>query len=912
MIFGRDVELASIELVAKAVRDGGPSVLVLRGEPGIGKTVLLRHAATAGHDLNVVAARAIPTESALPFAFLSAVVRPLMTYADELPKIQSGSLRAAIGEEERSVTDVFLLGAAVLGLVAEAARHRPVLLLLDDVHWADEISLRAIVFALLRLERDSVGAILTQRDVAVPSVDASGFAVINPTRLDVTSVAALIESVNGKPPSPGVAQQLTESTGGNPLALVELAGSLDGEALRGTTRLPSPLPVGEKLLNVYAQRLHALPVDTRRALMVAAASDEQSGPVMQAVRILGGSSTDLDAAERAELVASTGDRITFRHPLIRAAVIGLADPVERRSAHRALARVPQLSTEARAWHLAASTAGPDADAAAALVAAAGSAAARGDPASAAEMWSRAAELTPDAGQRASLLADAAAAAMAAGHPERCRTLAHAGLRDANDEAVRGRLLASTAALAPEPQAAHAILIEAASLLAPHDGLAAIRALSEALNAGLATRSVELIRQSVDHARGLDRPGEPQTLFFRDCLVGAGLAITGDLAKALLHFGNALTAMQEQGPLRDDPEACAEAIHVAGYLGRTDLAGDLVERALHTARTRGMVSVLPDLIASRAEVATWHGDWPRAAALTAEAAELCRAMGDEDGYTSRLAYLGWFHVHRGDAIAASESARSRLTWADARGITRDRPPAVRTLAVLDLRAGRPERAVRRLRAETELPFDGRGVRTGPLTVVEDLVDAALLAGNAHAAEQSVKRLSSYAQISPDPLASALAARCRAQLAVGDDVAEEFATALRFHERDPDAFATARTWLCFGEWLRRGGRRVDAREYLHAALNVFDRLDATPWLERAGAELRATGESIGRRDEARLRLTAQELRTAMTVAQGLTNREVAERLFVSVKTVEFHLGAVFRKLGVRSRTELARHPLIARDA
>jgi ATP/maltotriose-dependent transcriptional regulator MalT len=252
-----------------------------------------------------------------------------------------------------------------------------------------------------------------------------------------------------------------------------------------------------------------------------------------------------------------------------------------------------------------------------------------------------------------------------------------------------------------------------------------------------------------------------------------------------------------------------------------------------------------------------------------------------------AWLAKIDVNRTDSTTAAEAARRWLTWSEAHGISQDRPVAVRTLAMLDMRTGRAELALRRLLAEAAVPFDGRGVRNGPLTLVEDLVDAALLAGNGAAAEESVKRLSAYVLISPDPLASALAFRCRAQLGDGDQALAEFETALDFHQRDPDAFATARTRLCFGERLRRKGRRSNAREQLYAALEVFDRLDAAPWSDRARAELRATGETVGRREYVGVRLTAQELRIAMAIAEGITNREAAERLFVSVKTVEFHL-------------------------
>ncbi|HEX5994350.1 MAG TPA: AAA family ATPase [Jiangellales bacterium] len=912
MIVGRDVELARVNAVVSAARHGATDVVVLRGEAGIGKTALLEQAAMIGSDLCVLSARAVESESALPFALASALARPLMRYAGALPQVQTSCLRAALGEDEGGKADDFLLGAALLGLLTEAAREKPVLLLLDDVHWADELSLRAVVFALRRLERDAVGAVIACRDVGVSALDGSGLAVVCPSQLDAASVTALVAQVTGRAPAAPVAEALARSTGGNPLALVELARALDEAVLSGRAGLPEPLPVAGRLLDAYARQVRDLPVATRRALLVAACSEEAIGPIVDAVVVLGGEFADFEEAERAGLVAVAGGRIGFVHPLMRTAVLSHADVVDRRAAHRGLARSELLSPEARAWHMALAASGPDDEAASALAEAADSAANRCDHASATLMWSRASDIVRDPVRRVRMLTDAAEAAMAAGQADRCRALAESALRETADPHLRGRLLALTNATETDPQVRHSTSIEAATLLAPYEAVAAMQALALSLSAGVAARSAELIRTTVDHARSSERTSDPRSAFLRDCIVGTGLALIGNLADALPSLWSALDAIQRERSLSDDPAACSDAIHVAGYLGEVELARSLVDRAVRSVRRQGTMPMLADLLAEAAEIAQFHGDWRRAEALFSEAADFFPALGDEHGVMLADAWLAKIDVNRGDSRAAAEAARRWLHWAEAHGISQDRPLAVRTLAMLDIRNARPELALRRLLTEATVPFDGRGVRNGPLSLVDDLVEAALLAGNGAAAEESVNRLSSYAQISPDPLASALAARCRAQLADGDHALAEFQTALDFHQRDPDPFATARTRLCFGEWLRRKGRRSDAREQLYAALEVFERLDAVPWSDRARAELRATGETVGRRDNIGVRLTAQELRIAMAIAEGITNREAAERLFVSVKTVEFHLSAVFRKLGVSSRTQLARHPLVVRTS
>jgi DNA-binding CsgD family transcriptional regulator len=619
--------------------------------------------------------------------------------------------------------------------------------------------------------------------------------------------------------------------------------------------------------------------------------------------------TDFEPAEGKRLVTIGDGRVAFVHPLIRTAVVAHAAPADQRAVHRALAGSDQISLEARAWHLSLATQGLDRDAARVLATAAESASNRGDHATASKMLDRASELTPDRGERSATLLRAAEASRRAGHPERVRTLVEKGLREPVDGKVHARLLTLKSSVDRDPLAGHRMGLEAAALLAPHDKSAALEALHIAMSAGLAARSMELVRVAAQRALALDISTDQHAAYQRDALVGVALAIIGDLPGALPALTNILAAIERDDELRADPESCLHAVVAAGFFGRMGLISDLADEACVVARRRGMLSTLPSLLSNAGEAAAHRGDWLRAAALLSEAADLSNAMGDEDGGTKALAYLGEVQVNQGDDDAAATAATQRLRWADARGITRDRPPAVRVLAIVEMRAGQPELAFRRLAVEAGVQLDGRGVRNGPLTVIEDLIDAALLAGVPDAARGSCARLTAYAKVSPDPLASALAARCRAQLADDPGAETEYSLALTFHEQDLNAFAAARTRLRFGEWLRRKGRRNDARNHLHAALEVFDRLGAKPWAARTTAELRATGQSARRNTAASVRLTPQELRIGMAVAEGSTNQEVAARMFVSVKTVEFHLGAVFRKLGVTSRTQLARHPLFS---
>jgi DNA-binding CsgD family transcriptional regulator len=495
----------------------------------------------------------------------------------------------------------------------------------------------------------------------------------------------------------------------------------------------------------------------------------------------------------------------------------------------------------------------------------------------------------------------------AGRVDRLRALVDQGLTESVSDLQRGHLLALKAEFDRDRRVGHQLALDAAALLAPHDPAAAIQALAVAMRAGISARSTDLVRASAHHAILVSVPAGTLASYRQDNVVGMALAVTGELPDALAALNRVIAAVERDRSLREDPVECLHAVIAAGTLGLMTLAAELADTAMVAAHRGGNLGTLPDLMAYAGEAAAHRGEWTHAIALLTEAAGLFEAMGDPDGQTATLAYLAELHLHRGELEAAEHAAELRLRWAEPRGISRDRPPAIRVLATLQMWARRPELALRRLVAEANEPFYGRGVRRGQLTVVEDLVDAALLTREPDAAREPCQRLSAYAEMSPDPLASALAARCRAQLATDSDAEKEYRAALGFHEQDPHVFATARTELRFGEFLRRKARKTEAKEHLYAAQSAFDRLEAKPWAEQARAELRAAGESLGPRSAAREKLTPRQTLIAEAVVDGLTNGQVAKQLFVSVKTVENELTKIYEKLGVASRTQLARHQL-----
>ncbi|HEU0241079.1 MAG TPA: LuxR family transcriptional regulator [Mycobacterium sp.] len=903
---GRDAELRQVREVVSAARAGTSKVLVIRGEPGIGKTHLLSHANSHADGLDVHYARAVESENIISFALVSMIIRPLAAYIPALPAVQRRALHAALGQDDATGCEPAHLGAAMLGLLTESGRDRPRLLLVDDVHWADDTSVQALMFALRRLNHDPVGALIALRDVDTPLVAGYGLPTLDVTPLDADSIQDLVAATTGRPIPIDVAEGLALATGGNPLAIVELARTLDDTALRGRTPLPDPLPIADGLLTAFATRARSLPRSTVRALVITACSDEQLGSVADALVASGGDIGHLEPAERSGLVEVSGGRVAFVHPLMRTAVLADCTAADRRAAHRALASSDRISLEVRAWHLAHAAHGVDSGAVRQLRAAAESAASRGDHSAAADLWETASGLSPNGAGRTELLIKAADAMRHAGHRERTVSLVEMALRQPVDARTRGQLLALRAGLDIDPVVNHETALVAAALLSPHDVHASVRALHTAMFAGVDARAADLVQDAAHRALALDVARDPHAAYERDSLVAVALAITGRLPDAVPLFTNVLAMIERDDELRTEPAAVLQAVIAAGFLGLTESAAALANAARVSARRLGRLSIVPMLASYSAEAAARRGDWPRASALFNEAADLHRAMGDEDGHSATLAYLAEIQVQRGEDDAAEAAASRRLTWAAEHGITRDRPPAVRVTAILEMRSGRPGLALRRLLAEANEPLDGVGVRRGPLTVVADLVDAALLAGTADGARQPVERLSRYAATSPDPLASAIAARCRAQLTLGAEAETQYRSALAHHERDLDSFATACTRLRFGEWLRRAGRRADARDQLYPALDAFDRLQAAPWAVRARGELRSTGETIGHRSESSTRLTPQELRVGMAVAEGITNREVASQLYLSVKTVEYHLGSIFRKLGLTSRAQLARHP------
>jgi DNA-binding CsgD family transcriptional regulator len=895
VLLGREGERARIGALLGAARSGRSGALLLIGEPGIGKTTLLRDAATQADGLRVLEARGIESESELAFSGLSALLRPVMGSIETLPPPQAQALSSALAlgqAAENAGADRFAVAAATLGVLAAAAEDGPLLAIVDDAHWLDGPSRDALTFAARRLGAEGIVLLLAAR------TDHPAFAGLERLELTGLEAAAARELIaeSSEVVAPAVAETLLAASGGNPLALLELPGALSAEQRAGREPLEDPLPIGPSLEDAFRQRLDVLSEDGSWSLLVAAAGDSDAlDPVATA---LGGDVGGLEQAEAAGLVTLSEGAVRFRHPLVRAVAYHSAQPATRRRAHRALADALAGDDGRRVWHLAAAATGPDEEVAALLEQTAAIAADRSGYAAAATALRRAALLTPAPSERARRLFLAGEHADLAGREDDALAALNDALRWADPllrgriQHLRGRILAYRS----PREAIDTILVPEAARIEPLDASLAVLMLTDAALAlpddwdarplleraqaaaerskGQLTPQARLILDTLLLTERLDSPAEWQW----DAL----LELADDLAYA---------------------ESLLTVALSASFEGEFEPAGELFHRVLSTARRSSALGVL----ASGLAMLVWHdyytNQWTHAVAHGTEALELIEETGRVRHHASLLFMLGRLDAVSGreeecrEHVARAVQVSAELALDDLSGWQ-----AAVALGLLELGLGHPAEAVRHLEHGV---CDERGaLLPGVARGHGDLIEAYIRAGDADRAQAALAEWEPQARSLERGWALAVCARCAGLLAADELFEQHFDEALSRHEDAPVPFDTARTHLAYGERLRRAHRRVEAREHLREALAVFDRLGARPWMERTRTELAATGERLRKRDPyAAEELTAQELQVALVVAGGATNREAAAQLFVSPKTIEAHLGSIYRKLGVRSRTELA---------
>ena len=902
MLFGRERETARIEDVLRAARGGSGRRLVLRGEAGVGKSALLAHARRRARGMLVLQMRGVAAETNLPFAGLAELLAPVIDRAASLPQPQRDALRGAVALAPSSGSDRFAVGVATLGLLAAVSERSPVLALVEDAHWLDSASADALAFAARRLDAEGLALLVAVRAAGPTPFAGFSFEELVVAGLDVAAVAALLGARTGQRPAQDVAGRLAAATGGNALALVELARELTPRQLAGVEPLPDPLPALASAERLFAGRIASLDAQARRALLLATLAGERDVGALLAA----GARCDVEpeAFERVEasgLLALEQGRLAFCHPLARSAAYGSATPAERRRAHRALAGV--TSGERRAWHLAHAVLGSDERAAGALDEAADSARRRGAFAEAAAALERAAHLSDDRARRTHRLIRAADAARLAGRGEHALRL----LDDAG-EAVRADPRRHAQALhlrylvelsAGRARAASRHQADAGERLRAIDPHAAAGAFAEAgLAAAVGGDHREALRLAELAQRLLAADGPPAIRGTAGLVYGYALYRAGALGKAAPVLLSAAALIEERAAR--EPAVVAFAALMLVLLGRHERADALLHPLEAELRAAGALETLPLALCASAALDLRRGRWARAHACAAEAADIAAHTGHVLWRCQALACVAFVDAAQGRASACRAHAADAHALAGQVDLEPVRE-AWDALGLLALGAGDAEAAIAVLERSTGVPGDRDALQLREST--PDLVEAYVREGDPRAATVAA-RASEQVGTSALPALRSIAARCNALVAADEVLDERFGDALALLEDADMPFALARTALVYGERLRRARRRRDARRHLRAALEVFHRLGAAPWAERAERELRATGEHRQPRDPtAAERLTPQELQIALVVARGATNREVARTLFLSPKTVERHLSVVYRKLGVRSRTDLA---------
>jgi DNA-binding CsgD family transcriptional regulator len=909
MLTGREAEQGQIDQLLERAAAGNSRVLVLRGDPGIGKTTLVDYAASRAGPMRVLRTTGIEAESELGFAGLYSLLHPVADYLPALPGPQAVALRAALGlGYDRAVPrapDRLAVAAGTHSLLTAAAEDRPLLILVDDLHWLDPASQEALLFALRRLGRDAVACLMTMRPgTAAPA----GLPCQELAGLSRDAAERLVEAIAGTRPTPEVTRRLYAETGGNPLALVELSAVLSAAQLGGAELPEVPLEPGTAIRQRFAARLDRLSPPSKTALLVAAAAGRCGvAEVNAAVARLGGGDGKamFVEAETAGLVRLTHDGVEFSHPLVRSVTYHEAVPAERRAAHRALAEtLAGRDAERLAWHLATAATGPDDAAAAALDAAAAAAARKGAPLEAAAAWERAAGLSTDAEHRSGRLAEAAEAALDAGDLDRVRRLTQA-MPAAEQRETRARMLAvkgRLALLTGQMTVAHRELAESAHLAADADPLHAVELLDLAVSAALEAGLYDEASRAAGRMANLAERSDETARFLADLAYGGLAWLRGEAERGMTLIRRAVSILEANPALASRPERQLDLASAWCDAGRPDRAWPCTSRAVELARSEGAGGRLPRALAWASWLDGEGGRWSRALAYGSQALDLALATGQT--YLACYAYATLANVEaaqgRDDDCLRHANGAEQL--AAELGLRKLEVQARRSRALLDLGRGRLEGAITRYEGLRRLTADS-GIAHPYYSTIPDLIEAYARSG---AIDQARALLPEYLASVPgnaNPQSAARAARCRG-LAAADAFDAYFLEAIALHERGDVVFQHARTHLAYGERLRRAQRRRDARVQLRAAAEIFDRLDARPWAERARAELRASGETLARAGDGAEQLTPQELQIALLVTEGRTNAEVGRAVFLSTRTVEFHLSRAYRKLGVSSRTELTR--------
>lgn len=915
-LVGRRVERETIERLLDQARDGRSGALVVRGEAGVGKTALLEHARDIGSSSGFRVAGAIGVESESQFAFsgLHQLCAPLLDRSAVLPEPQRAALEVAFGQRTGPAPDRFLIGLAVLNLLAEVAEDGPLLCLVDDAQWLDDGTAQVVAFVARRVDAERMAWVFSQRDAADDG-RAGSFVGLPELRLDglrVGEARALLDSAVPAPLDDDVRDRILAEARGNPLALLELPRSVPPTRLAGGFEVPDTMSVPRRIEDSYRRRSESLSPQAQRLLLLAAA--EPTGDVellWRAAAELGLARETAAPAEAAGLI-EIDTMARFHHPLVRSAVYASATQPELRRSHAALAAATDVRThpDRQAWHRAQAVQGTDEEAAAGLERSAGRARARGGLAAAAAFLRRAAELTPDPALRASRSLDAAHAEHEAGASEAALDLlaaASAGPLDPLQRARSTLLRAQVAFHLTRRGEVPGMLLDAARTLAPLDAALSRQTYLQALDAtliiggrsdGHAVREVAEAARSAPPAPG---PPTPADLL----LDGLVTMYTQSYTAGVPVLRRALEGSYgDRGPgdVRDggDTRWLWLASRTALTLYDDELLYELAQRNVQVAREAGALSTLPAALLLFSAVSVLTGELTRASELIAQEAAITHATGGMSMLFAPLMLAAW----RGSSNEVSERHAAVVAEAAARGSTTyEVAMAQHALAVLHNGAGSYALAL----DAAEQGF--QSVEPPHVNLVlPELVEAAARTGQPERAADAFEQITARGAAAGTPWGLGLAARSRALVSTGPDADESYREAIEQLRRCRMTGYLARTHLVYGEWLRREGRRQDAREHLRTAHQMLSDMGAEAFAARSARELRATGEHPRKRlAQPGDVLTAHELQIARIVATGATSREIAAHLFLSPRTIDAHLRNIFRKLNITSRRQLRQLPL-----
>ena len=899
-LIDRQAERGVLEGLLEAIRAGESRALVVSGEAGVGKTALLEYLSQQASGCRLARAAGVQSEMELPFAGLHQLCAPMLDNLPHLPRPQREALRTAFGISAGSAPDRFLVGLAVPSLLSDAAEQQPLVCVVDDEQWLDRASAHVLGFVARRLVAESVGLIFAAR---VPSSELMGLPELAVEGLSESDARALLDAALAGPVDSPVLDRIVAETRGNPLALLELSRAVSPRQVAGGFWLPGAVRLSGGIEEHFRQRIEALPTTTRRLLLIAAAEPVGDPALLWRAA----AQMEIDAAAAVPAVEANlvevGSRVRFRHPLVRSVVYGSALPQERREVHAALGDATDLQRDAdrRAWHRANAAPGPDEEVAEELERSAGRARARGGLAAAAAFLERATVLSVGSPRRTERALAAASAKIKAGEFAAARDLlsvAESGSPDDFQQARIDLMEAELALLTNRGSDAPSLLLKAARRLESIDADLSRATYLQALSSGYFAGRLATGGGAVEVARAAATTPPPTHAprasdFLLDGLVAhynsgydAGLPI---LRKGLQAFS---AGMPDDEELRWHWVAGIVARHVWD----DERWHSLSERHVQLARSVGALSELPVALNSRAFMLLFAGDLTGAAALIQELQPAIEATG------TRLAP----YAALGLAVLSGRSGEANALIEN---ITRDVTPRGEGIgltvvdwahAVLNNALGNYQEALRSAARSTGYLRE----MTAPTWAMAELIEAATRSGQDDVAADALARLADTTSVSDTDWGRGIEARSRALLSEGDTAEHLYREAIDHLSRCRVRADLARAHLLYGEWLRRQRRRVDARTELGIALEMLESMGMEAFAERARRELQATGEKARKRaiSTSNEGLTPQEWQVARLARDGLSNPEIGARLFISARTVQYHLRKVFAKLGINSRSQL----------